>query len=98
MKEIKRPALRADAEVATALKALLIVLLSTVLLPRVLPLPLSTEKEEQRQEEEQPQTLQDSIQQLEIFPPGNNDERILKQNRVNRRTFACLLRSEKKIG
>ena len=76
MKETKRPALNTDAEVATALKALLIVLLSTVLLPRVLPLPFSVEKEQQRWEEEHPQTSQDRIQQLEIFLPGNNTHQL----------------------
>ena len=56
MKENERPASHTDAEVATALKALLIVLLSTVLLPRVLPLPLSIEKDKQGWEERQPWT------------------------------------------
>ena len=56
MRENERPASHANAEVATALKALLIVLLSTVLLPRLLPVPLSTEKDGQGWEGKPPQT------------------------------------------
>ena len=82
MRENERTALHADAEVATALKALLIVLLSTVLLPRVLPLPLFTEKEEQGAEKKPPQTLQDRIQQLEIFLPGDNTHQLLSPDEL----------------
>ena len=76
MRENERPASHANAEVATALKALLIVLLSTVLLPHVVPLPLSMEKEERGREGKPPQTLQESIHQLEIFLPGQNTHQL----------------------
>jgi hypothetical protein len=74
MKETERPAPHADAEVATALKALLIVLLSTVLLPPALSWLLPATKNWQEWEGGQPWTSQDLVQQLEIFLPGDNTD------------------------